>query len=372
MLNYNNKIIKSNILIKSYMSHMTVTEYKIFNHMIRMIGFEDKNLRTTNIEVVDINCNALNRSTCNALYGEIKYNFSKSLLKKDFGIPLEKNQIDMYNIFSNIKTKDGSIDVCLNADLEKFLVDDAFLKEYGYTTLDAEILNSLNSFSSMRIYEIMKSSGNIKEFTFTIEEIKKMLGIENKYKKFNGFKEKVLEYSLKDINKNSDINLDYEFIKIGRSYISIKMKKKVKKNFKTKNIFKIPSVNIDEKIVKAAIEKENTENFIVNDICKKFSNIASDYPLDRELIRGLLKEFGEESIYKYLNDWQKYMYIKNMRNPAKLFYVCIKNKIDIWQDINSKPHDAPSSSYNGKPEQSKNFEQREYDDEFFENLYDNF
>ena len=52
-----------------------------------------------------------------------------------------------------------------------------------------------------------------------------------------------------------------------------------------------------------------------------------------------------------------------LNNPVGFILHCATNKI---------PLPCCRKGTGGKPEQSTNFEQREYDDEFFESLYDNF
>jgi plasmid replication initiation protein len=278
-------------------------------------------------------------------------------------------ELEVYNMFSKIKTRGGSVDICLNQDLEKFLVKDEYLKENGYSIIEANLFNNLNSFYSMRLYEIVISFNNINSIKLELDDLKKMLGIEKKYTKFNDFKKRILDPALKDINKNTKVSINYELIKNGRKYNCIKFIKKHKRNFK------LPSNKIKPPVIEHKIELTKVEEKLENtleDICNKFKSIAPKYYLDKLLMRKLLQDVGEELVYKYLHSWQKYMSIKSMKNPAKFFYMCIKNNVNIWEELNTKHHDAPNSVYHGKPIQSTNFDQREYDDDFFESLYDNF
>lgn len=126
------------------------------------------------------------------------------------------------------------------------------------------------------------------------------------------------------------------------------------------------------------VEKEEAKkiNLIVDDICNRFKEISKTYTLHKNLIKNLIKKVGKDNIYKYLNKWFDYMQIKSMKNPAKYFYYCIKNNINIFDEINNLAYAAPGSTAPGnnykKPSQSYNFEQRQYTDEFFDSLYDNF
>ncbi|MFW9338860.1 replication initiation protein, partial [Glaesserella parasuis] len=56
----------------------------------------------------------------------------------------------------------------------------------------------------------------------TIEDLKKWLQVEDKYPRFNNFKQWVLEPSIKEINDKSDLLVDVEQIKRGRSIFALK------------------------------------------------------------------------------------------------------------------------------------------------------
>jgi len=86
---------------------------------------------------------------------------------------------------------------------------------------------NMKSAYSMRFYEIAVmylNASNLQKTVFnkTISELKQRLDIETKYKKFSDLKRRVLEHARKEINKHSDITLNYEVIKLGRSPHEIK------------------------------------------------------------------------------------------------------------------------------------------------------
>jgi hypothetical protein len=65
----------------------------------------------------------------------------------------------------------------------------------------------------------------------------------------------------------------------------------------------------------------------------------------------------------YVENFDEFLKSTNVRYPANFFYEMVKNE---------SPIPSRNKINYSKPEQSYNFEQRVYDDEFFENLYDNF
>ena len=81
--------------------------------------------------------------------------------------------------------------------------------------------------NSVRIYEISimelkKTKKKTAEFLTSISTLKEQLNLEDKYKRFNQFKERILEKAKDEINKHSDITLSFEIIKKGRTPSDIK------------------------------------------------------------------------------------------------------------------------------------------------------
>jgi hypothetical protein len=112
------------------------------------------------------------------------------------------------------------------------------------------------------------------------------------------------------------------------------------------------SANIDDKeleIIKKEMEKtiERKVNINILKSAVKKNNLKS------------------KNIYFYLKNWHRFSY-KNKKDPVAFFMHCVINKKEL-----PKKQSGNQINYN-KPIKSTNFEQRKYDDAFFESLYDNF
>lgn len=91
--------------------------------------------------------------------------------------------------------------------LEPYLLN---LKE-TYTKYRLGYVINFKSEYSFRFYEIMKQYESIGERTITIEEIKDLLMIDSgKYTKYSHLKAKVIQKSIEEINKYSDIKINLE------------------------------------------------------------------------------------------------------------------------------------------------------------------
>lgn len=79
----------------------------------------------------------------------------------------------------------------------------------------------LTSFYAVRIYELIvrwSENGKHSSEEIEIEELKKILDIEEKYESFSQFRGKVIEIAVSQINANTDFQVEYEFKKSGRAF----------------------------------------------------------------------------------------------------------------------------------------------------------
>jgi len=88
---------------------------------------------------------------------------------------------------------------------------------------------------SVRIYELCRSWAGIKRKTYKIDELRKLLMIEDgELTNFKDFRRRVLEKAMEEINNNTDLNINFEPIKKGRKVVqvclSIKEKSSIEKS----------------------------------------------------------------------------------------------------------------------------------------------
>lgn len=105
--------------------------------------------------------------------------------------------------------------------------------ESHFTSYDLDQVSKLNSKYAVRLYELViawKSTG--KTPVFKLQDFREKIGLldENEYKDMCTFKKNVLDLAVSQINEHTDIKLEYEQHKKGRtiSGFSFKFKQKVK------------------------------------------------------------------------------------------------------------------------------------------------
>ena len=116
--------------------------------------------------------------------------------------------------------RSGIAHIKLDEDLAPYLFD---LKQQ-FTQYQIYNVLGMKSAFSVRIYELMKSYSFRHTITIELDELKRLLMVENvkSYVNYKDFRVKVLEKAQTEINELTDINIEFEPIKTGRKVTSIK------------------------------------------------------------------------------------------------------------------------------------------------------
>lgn len=118
--------------------------------------------------------------------------------------------------------KSGNVLIEIDRTIVPFLFD---LKE-KFTQYQLYNILAMKSAFSVRIYELMKSYAFQKSKTFEIDELKRLLGVEEikSYIRFPDFRRKVLEKAQEEINELTDLNIYFEPITKGRKVVKVKFR----------------------------------------------------------------------------------------------------------------------------------------------------
>ena len=171
-------------------------------------------------------------------YKDIKYTLQK-LSDKSMWLTTSENEEVLCRWLSKIKInkKSGIVQIKLDEDLIPYLFD---LKE-KFTKYQLYNILSMKSAFSIRIYELMKSYEFQGTHTFELDELKRLLMVEDvkSYNRFPDFRRFVLEKAQKEINEITDINIYFDTITKGKKVVKVKfrIKKKSLQNMINKEEF---------------------------------------------------------------------------------------------------------------------------------------
>lgn len=115
--------------------------------------------------------------------------------------------------------KMGTISLQFHPDLIK----DLLIFKSHFTILQYDFAKNIKNSYTYRIYELLKQYELYTKRTFELTNLRFLLGIpDDKYPKYCNLKQKVINPSLIDINRNTDLYCELEEIKIKRKVVKIK------------------------------------------------------------------------------------------------------------------------------------------------------
>lgn len=176
--------------------------------------------------------------------------------------------------------KKGTISIRFHEFLSSFLLQ---LKS-SFTAIPLSQTLGLSSVYAVRMFEILKQYERVGSRELTLDEMRSMLGIQKeKFKNYGDFKKRVIEISVREINKKTDIFIDYEEIKDSRKVSSLYFSIQKNKNFGAPK---------DEQQIKLLEIKNETKEGL--------NKSLSDIGFSRPTIIKFFREYDELKIAKAL------------------------------------------------------------------------
>lgn len=208
----NSLVVKSNDLVEARYK-LNLNEQKIILYAVSKLDREQDNFNLLSLEVKEFT-ELLGTGTDR--YGEIR-EVVRELRKKEVIIDAPGGEI-ITGWLSSIQNKDGVIELEFSQKLIPYLLQ---LKEC-FTRYQLKNILYLKNKYSIRIYELMKQYQTIGHRQFTIEELKDLLMIGDKYSEFKDFNKYVIKATMEEINTHTDINIDIKLLKRGRKVVAVK------------------------------------------------------------------------------------------------------------------------------------------------------
>lgn len=219
-------VVKSNYLIQKTRYDLSLSEQKLILHLIQLIGPKDDDFKTYHFSIRDY-CKICGMDYDNGKnYINIKRSL-KALSDKSFWIEQEDGSEVLMRWIDKIKIdrQQGIIDIRLDNDLKPYLLQlKTFFTKYNYL-----YVMTMKSQYSIRLYELLKSYENVYGIIYEVTELRKLLNLDDKsLPRWVDFKRFVIEQAIKEINKFTDITIQYDTIKKGRSVFEVVFKVKSK------------------------------------------------------------------------------------------------------------------------------------------------
>ena len=269
-----------NALINSKHEYTTIEKrifYLIMNELNPSLNDNLKGNRTVKIENVrellgDPNGLKFKEALAKLNTRQLKYINDKHEIY-DFIIP-----------FPRVRYEDNTLTIVIFEEVVPDLLD---LKK-GFTRYQLDSALSLTSHHSQRMYEILSRWKDLKQYTFELEYLKLLLGVENKYPKWTHFEMRVLKVAQKELTEKTDISFTYTKKKKGRKVAEVTFT-----IFHTQNKSELEDLPIN---VDAVVEDEEQQR--LNEYLDKLGI------LDPRLRKVIITEKKQE-FWKWLSDYKK-------------------------------------------------------------------
>lgn len=246
-----NLVVKHNNLIEARYN-LSLNEQKIILYATSKL---DRNKEKFNLLTLNIREFFSLLGTTQERYTEIR-EVVKELRKKEIIIRKDGNEL-IVGWLSSIEYlgDQGEIELEFSEKLMPYLLQ---LKE-SFTRYELKNILYLKNKHSIRLYELMKQYEKIGKREFELKELRKTFNIrDDEYLRFDNFDRVVLRSSKEEINKYTDLNIDYEKIKTGRRITSILFKIEAKDQDKEVFIdYLNETYNIKDMKIKMGLGKEN-------------------------------------------------------------------------------------------------------------------
>lgn len=204
-------------LTKNGGNSMSLLEQKALLYIISQIKPEDTELRYVEFTIKDFYavCGIDARNGDNYRY--FKEVITKLASRTMWLVEPDTETIVRWIDKAIIYKNNGTIKIRLDSDLQPYLL----MLSKNYTKIPLRDVIRMKSKYGIMLYELLKSYAYMgMRMRFDIQDLKEKLDCVS-YANFTNFRKYVLEPALNDINKYSEIMVDYELVKTGRTYTDI-------------------------------------------------------------------------------------------------------------------------------------------------------
>jgi plasmid replication initiation protein len=201
-------VAKANDLVRARHSLSTI-EQRIFATMVANLERGEDEFRVQKISLRRI-CDLSGTDKSN-VYRKADQ-IADNLLERSVEVKREtedgSREFTKYNCFSLCRHREGSgnIEAKFNDDMRPYLLR---LKE-KFTLYLIGVFLRLRSKYSTQIYELLKMRQGLRRLKISVDELRRTLALEDKYKRFTDLRKRVIEQARRELSKKADIYFTYK------------------------------------------------------------------------------------------------------------------------------------------------------------------
>lgn len=223
-------VYKANEIVQTRRFELSTLEQKVVAYMVSLIDGEQTELEYVDASITDL-CILMGINSSSGKNIQTLKNTIRKLANKSEWAKVDRDGERCETLVRWIEKptfyyKSGIVRLKLDEDLKPYLIG---LKN-RYTRYDLENILAMQSKYGIRLFELCKSWEGQGYFETTLENLRKLFAVEG-YPEWYEFKRNVLDVSVSEINRLTDINVFWKTKKAGRNISKIAFTVQTKSGF---------------------------------------------------------------------------------------------------------------------------------------------
>ena len=210
----NELVVQSNEIIRNvrpFLDDLSVAEVKLVIYLISKLCAEDKDFKRVKFNISEY-CDVCGIKKSGREYERIKQAI-KNVRDKSYWLKTGDEEILFTWIDTARLKKYETVEVVLSEALKPYLLE----LSKSFTKFELINVLCLKSKYSIKLYQILKSYLWLKKWEVDIDRFREIMNLKNKYLQYKEMQRNVINSSVKEINKYTDLDVEYTTIKQGRS-----------------------------------------------------------------------------------------------------------------------------------------------------------
>lgn len=221
-INYEHIVSKTKELMELKNLGLTINEYKILDIYLSRINPMDESTSKVSFSVNEY-CRIMNIESFRVRTEQI-HNYLKHLFDNSITEWLSEDEFKMHHLFDDAHydpiEKKIYLECAKNTYIRKMFFD---LDNFQYIKYRLKNTILLNSVYSIKLYLYLIDNKFRGEWNIDLYELRKILEVDSEYYEvFKNFNRKILKKSILEINEQTDLNVTYSQIRVGKKVGKIK------------------------------------------------------------------------------------------------------------------------------------------------------
>ena len=232
------RIVEHNDLVNARYD-FSVLVHRLFIAGLLQIERDDESLKTYRIPVRELLL-AFDMST--NVYSELKAMSPHLMRSATVGFEKQtktgKRAFTLYPLFAKLSYQEGEgyVEISFNPELQQRLIQ----FKNNFTQYELRYVRHFTSQHSYRVYKWLKQVEDLRtDRTLSVDDMRLMLMLEDKYPNFAHFRQNVIEAAQRDLDEHADISFDYDLRRHGRKVTHVIFKIRLSRRME-RHLIEIP------------------------------------------------------------------------------------------------------------------------------------